>query len=226
MTRNLKYDILTKKILERELTSHSNCIDVGAHKGEILDIFLQLAASGSHTAFEPIPELYEALNVKYSARTHVLPYALSDRSGTMLFNVVLDDPAYSGLKQRSYKTASPTIQSIEVEVRPLDEVMQNRNYTIDLIKIDVEGGELDVLKGATTLLTKDKPLLLFEFGKGASEFYGTMPHHMFELLDGLNYSIRTLDGFWKNASALTNEQLKMIYESGSDYYFVASYRKA
>ena len=226
VTRNLKYDILTKKILGRELTSYSNCIDVGAHKGEILDIFLDLAVNGSHTAFEPIPELHEALKVKFSTRAHVLPYALSNRSGTMLFNVVLDDPAYSGLKQRSYKTASPTIQAIEVEVRPLDEVMQNRKYTIHLIKIDVEGGELDVLKGATEILTGDKPILLFEFGKGASEYYGTMPHHMFELLDGLNYAIRTLDGFWKKSAPLTNAQLKGIYESGSDYYFVANRREA
>jgi hypothetical protein len=51
-----------------------------------------------------------------------------------------------------------------------------------------------------------------------------MPHHMFEMLDALNYSIRTLDGFWKNSTALTADQLKSIYESGSDYYFVANRR--
>ena len=226
MTRNLKYDILTKKILDRELHTDSNCIDVGAHKGEILDIFLDKASRGRHSAFEPIPEFNKNLQTKYEGRAHVFSCALSDRSGTMLFNVVLDDPAYSGLKKRSYKTASPTIESIEVEVRLLDEALRDREYTIHLIKIDVEGGELDVLKGATEILKKDKPLLLFEFGKGASEYYGTMPHHMFELLDALNYSIRTLDGFWKKTTALTSEQLRTIYESGSDYYFVASYRKA
>lgn len=224
VTRNLKYDILTEKILERELTVHSNCIDVGAHKGEILDVFLLHASQGKHTAFEPIPSFHQSLVSKYAERANVYPFALSDRSGTMLFNVVLDDPAYSGLKQRSYKTATPTIESIEVEVRPLDSVMRDRNYKVDLIKIDVEGGELDVLKGASDMLRHDKPLLLFEFGKGASEYYGTMPHHMYELLDEFHYSIRTLDGFWKNSAALSADQLKAIYESGSDYYFVANQR--
>jgi FkbM family methyltransferase len=226
VTRNLKYDILTKKILARELTVKSHCIDVGAHKGEILDIFLAIASQGIHYAFEPIPELNKHLKTKYAGRAHVYPYALSDRSGTMLFNLVLDDPAYSGLKQRSYKTASPAIESIEVEVRPLDEVLQHRSHAIHLIKIDVEGGELDVLKGSTDILKNDKPLLLFEFGKGASEYYGTMPHHMFELLGEHDYSIRTLDGFWKKTTALSSEQLKSIYESGSDYYFVATCHKS
>jgi hypothetical protein len=53
-----------------------------------------------------------------------------------------------------------------------------------------------------------------------------MPHHMFELLDAYNYSIRTLEGFWEKTTALNSEQLKTIYESGSDYYFVANYREA
>ena len=224
VTRNLKYDILTKKILGRELKPASNCIDVGAHKGEILDLFLQFAPNGHHTAFEPIPAFFTRLSAQYAGKAHTYPYALSNREGVMLFNVVLNDPAYSGLKQRSYKTTTPAIETIEVEVRPLDSVMHNRNYAIDLIKIDVEGGELDVLKGASNILRHDQPLLLFEFGKGASEYYGTMPHHMFEMLDALNYSIRTLDGFWKNSTALTADQLKSIYESGSDYYFVANRR--
>jgi hypothetical protein len=111
-------------------------------------------------------------------------------------------------------------------VRILDHVLNDRQFSVDLIKIDVEGGEMDVLKGSTSLLAQDKPMLIFEFGKGASEYYGTMPHHMFELLDAYNYSIRTLEGFWKKTTALDSEQLKMIYESGSDYYFVANYREA
>jgi hypothetical protein len=93
---------------------------------------------------------------------------------------------------------------------------------IHLIKIDVEGGELDVLKGSQGLLSKDRPMLIFEFGKGASEYYGTMPHHMLELLESLNYSLWTLGGFWTNAQPVSATELEKIYTRGSDYYFVAA----
>jgi hypothetical protein len=139
----------------------------------------------------------------------------------MLFNVVIDDPAYSGLQQREYKQSAPKIDSIEVEVRELDDVMKERDFKVSLIKIDVEGGELDVLKGATAILTSDKPILIFEFGKGASEYYGTMPHHLFELLEIYGYGIWTLGDFWKSNKSLDSASLKSIYEKGSDYYFVA-----
>ena len=221
ITRNLRYDILTKKILQRELSGTANCVDVGAHKGEILDLFLQFAPQGKHSAFEPIPPLFNELTKNYGSRVNVHPYALSNRSGNMLFNVVLDAPAYSGLQRREYASSNPTIETIEVEVRPLDDVLQSRSFPIQLIKIDVEGGELDVLKGAQHILSNDKPLLIFEFGKGASEYYGTMPHHLFDFLSSLDYALWTLGEFWENKKPLDAMQLKQTYESGSDYYFVA-----
>ncbi len=223
LTRNLRYDILTKKILQRELSTNDNCIDVGAHKGEILDLFLHFAPGGKHTAFEPIPPLFSELKKNYGNQVSVHPFALSNRTGNMLFNVVVDAPAYSGLQRREYATSNPTIETIEVEVRPLDDVLRDRSFAITLIKIDVEGGELDVLKGAHQLLSNDKPLLIFEFGKGASEYYGTMPHHLFDFLSAVNYSIWTLGDFWKGNAPMGSEHLKQTYESGSDYYFVARF---
>ena len=222
LTRNIRYDILTNKILRRELIPAANCVDVGAHKGEILDLFLQYAPLGKHAAFEPIPAMVSALQSSHGKRVTIYPYALGSRTGKALFNHVINDPAYSGLQQRSYKHANPVIEHIEVEVRKLDDVLANRSSKIDLVKIDVEGGELDVLLGAQSLLSSDQPVLIFEFGKGASEFYGTMPHHMMELLQSLNYSLWTLSGFWKKTEPLQAAELEKIYTSGSDYYFVAA----
>jgi FkbM family methyltransferase len=222
LTRNLKYDILTKKILARELNTHSNCIDVGAHKGEILDLFLQIAPQGKHVAFEPIPSMVNVLQASHGNRVTIYPYALGSCTGKALFNHVVSDPAYSGLQQRSYKQANPVIEHIEVEVRKLDDILANRSTKIDLIKIDVEGGELDVLRGALSLIAGDNPVLIFEFGKGASEYYGTMPHHMMDLLQSINYAMWTLGGFWKKKDPLTTAELEKIYTSGSDYYFVAA----
>jgi hypothetical protein len=61
LTKNLKYDRLTRKILKNQLEVNFNCIDVGCHKGEILDLMLKYAPEGEHYAFEPIPYLYQEL---------------------------------------------------------------------------------------------------------------------------------------------------------------------
>ena len=50
---------------------------------------------------------------------------------------------------------------------------------IDFIKIDVEGAEFLVLSGAKNILLKSKPVVVFEYGLGASDFYGTDPEMMF-----------------------------------------------
>ncbi len=222
ITKNIEYDILTEKILKSVLKESSNCIDVGAHKGEILDLFLKYAKRGEHWAFEPIPHLYENLQLKYAARAKVYSYALSTFHGKTEFNLVLDDLAYSGIKQRKYKSENTRIDRIEVEVRTLDEVVSIADSSIDLIKIDVEGGEFDVLKGAAGVLAKHKPVLIFECGKGASDFYGTQPTDIFDYLEGFGYSLNTLKGFNAQSKSISKSEFVHFFESGEEYYFVGN----
>jgi len=222
LTKNIEYDILTEKVLTSVLNKNSNCADVGAHKGEILDIFLRCAPNGRHIAFEPIPYLYQNLIDNYGKRVSVYPYALASMSGQTEFNLVLDDPAYSGIKQRAYKTANARVEKIQVEVRSLDEVVKEHNLKIDLIKIDVEGGEFDVLKGASHILTNDKPVLIFECGRGASEFYGTQPGTLFDFLSSYGYQLYTLKTFLKRNTSITRDEFEKFFETGNEYYFVGT----
>jgi len=61
ITKNMEYDRLTKVIMRRVLSINSNCIDIGCHKGEILELILRYAPEGNHYAFEPIPYLFNQL---------------------------------------------------------------------------------------------------------------------------------------------------------------------
>ena len=54
LTKNIQYDRLTALILEQVIKQDSNCIDIGCHKGEILEVMIKHAPKGSHFAFEPI----------------------------------------------------------------------------------------------------------------------------------------------------------------------------
>jgi FkbM family methyltransferase len=206
-------------IIENATHSNSNCIDVGCHKGEILDLFIDFAPEGKHYAFEPIPSLFDFLKNKY-LNVNVFPFALSDTEGQMEFNYVKDAPAYSGLKERKYTNSNPDIEKIEVEVKRLDDIIPV-DFKIDILKIDVEGGEYGVLQGAKNTIIKSKPLLIFEFGIGASDFYNTKPKDLYSFLNNLDYRIYTLQNYLQSNEPLNLHQLEETYLSNDDYYFVA-----
>ncbi len=68
LTKNIEYDRLTKKLIRKSLKTDSNCIDIGCHQGEILDLFLKYAPKGHHLVFEPIPRMFKDLKANYKKR--------------------------------------------------------------------------------------------------------------------------------------------------------------
>lgn len=222
LTKNLEYDRLTNEIMKRVIRKNSNCIDIGCHKGEILQSILKYAPEGSHTAFEPIPDLYNQLVRKFDGKATVYPYALSDRSGETTFQYVKNAPAYSGINKRKYNVAHPDIEQIQVKLRTLDELYPAEKQ-VDFIKIDVEGAEFGVLKGARNVLKRWKPVVIFECGMGASDYYGTDPEELYHfLVSGCNMNIFTLKSFLHGVKPLSASEFKECYRSSCEYYFIAS----
>jgi FkbM family methyltransferase len=219
------YDDHTLLIMRMVLSRNSNCIDVGAHAGEILREMLALAPEGRHYAFEPIPYLFEGLAANEAFRSaRILNTALSDSAGETTFFWVRNDPAYSGLKQRRYDRADPDIQEIRVEVARLDDIVPS-DHKIDLIKIDVEGAELPVMRGAERVIREFQPFVIFESGLGASDRYGTNGSLLYDFLaQRCGLEINTLDGFLGGAGGLTRDELIDVFDTTSRYYFIAHRR--
>lgn len=222
VTKNLKYDRLTRIILKKHLQKNHNCIDIGSHQGEILQLMLQFAPDGNHYAFEPIPYLYIKLKSKFDNKAIVYPFALSDENGTTKFQFVKNAPAYSGIKKRRYDISNPDIEEIEVEIKKLDDVVSVNNR-IDFVKIDVEGNEMAVFKGARETLKRNKPIILFEFGKGAGDYYGTTASELFIFInDEIGLRIYTLDDFLNDSEPLDQNRFEHLFHTIKDYYFVAA----
>lgn len=129
-------------------------------------------------------------------------------------------PAYSGILKRDYKIDNPEVEEIKVPLKTLDNLIPN-DTKIDFIKIDVEGGEFNVIKGAKNLLLNNKPIIIFEFGLGASNFYNSSPENLFDYLNKLNYKISLLNKWLKNESPLDKTSFKEIYNTNKEYYFIA-----
>lgn len=221
LTQNMRYDRATHAFLHYRLRADSNTIDVGCHKGEVLEWMIHFAPQGNHWGFEPIPSMAQDLRSKFQqGNVFIKELALSDNNEKTTFHWVKNAPAYSGLKRRTYALEHPEIERIEVQCARLDDICTLPK--VDLIKIDVEGGEWQVLQGGETIINRDHPDIIFEFGKGASEFYQTTPEMIFDFFDNKGYQLFPLNAGWKKMEPLTKEELATCFESGSVYYFFAS----
>lgn len=220
LTKNLKYDRLTKKIICHSIKPGMGCVDIGCHKGEILDLMIAANPEGRFWAFEPIPELATALEKKYGSKVDINTSALSDSAGTTKFNYVRNAPAYSGILQRTYATDKPEIELLTVVKSKLDDLI-GPDQKVGFIKIDVEGGELPVLRGAERIIKENKPVILFECGLGASEHYGTRPEDVFSFFREKEMGLWLVDRFLDKSRALSSSDFIGHFNRNDEYYFVA-----
>jgi FkbM family methyltransferase len=222
ITNNIRYDNQTVKIMEIVLESDSTFIDVGCHKGEVLDQAIKFSPNGRHFGYEPIPHLYSDLVNKYDNKCQIKNFALSDSIGESEFHHVVSNPAYSGIKKRSYP-GNENVNKIKIKTTTLDDELINESR-VDLIKIDVEGGEYGVLKGGKNIINKFHPVFIFEHGLGASDYYDTNPSDLYDFFESLDYNIYTLKGFINQSTILTKEKFVDLYLRNKEYYFLSMFK--
>jgi FkbM family methyltransferase len=179
-------------LLAFALTEDANCIDIGAHKGAALAEMVRVAPYGKHIAYEPLPLLHKYL-VDHFPIVEVRLAAVSNEEGETSFTYVKNLPTMSGFRQRSYPM-QPRIEKMTVRTETLDGSLPT-GYVPALIKIDVEGAERLVIEGAIETISKYKPIVVFEHGRGSSDHYDTQPCHIYELLhDEAGLRIFDMDG--------------------------------
>jgi FkbM family methyltransferase len=214
-----KDDRLALRVMKRALRRDSNCVDVGAHRGAMLQEIRRFAPDGHHFAIEPLPEFADRLRQRYGDVT-VISCALSDHSGETTFQYVRSNPAYSGIRHRRYP-GSENVMEIRVPLHTLDEIIP-AELPIALIKLDVEGGEEAVLRGGVDLIQRHKPLILFEHERGAADEYGSGPDEMWEMLvDGYGMRVSLMSSWLKGDAPLSAEAFTEQFDLGLSCYFLA-----
>lgn len=185
---------LLSELLARELESGSDCLDAGAHVGDVIAECARLAPQGRHVAWEPLPELAARIRTRLPD-VEVREAALSDRAGDRTFSRIPDDPGWSGFRVRPLpgRTEAPSAEELVVATERLDDALPP-GVRPAFLKIDVEGAEAHLLRGAGRTLREHRPLIAFEHGSGSAEHHGTGPGDVHDLLFALRYAIEGLDG--------------------------------
>jgi FkbM family methyltransferase len=118
-------------------------------------------------ALEPsereLVHLQRNLRINRFADVDVIPLAIGEHVGRATLN--LAEPGHAGHNALGAPAAPgvSVVDRIAVDVTTLDTLADTRNWPrIDLIKMDVEGSELNALRGADRLLARDRPMLLLE----------------------------------------------------------------
>lgn len=211
----MDYEARVQRLYETVLNPGDVAVDVGAHMGRhLIPMARCVAPTGRILAFEPLPACLESLAVAFDqAWAPLRPVvtihgcALGDRSGQTEFVVACEAMGYSGLRERKYDAVT-TLERIPIEVRRLDE------FALDLpslayIKIDAEGGELHILRGAASTLERFRPVVTFEFGASSIGEYGITVLEMadfwiqreYRIFDILARPLPTRDAFAESATA-------------------------
>ena len=158
-----------KKILQAMGQSRPVIFDVGAHRGETVARYRDLFPAADIWCFEPFPDSARALEQRFAndPAVHVTAAAVSDKPGSKIFYVNNNDSTNSLLprnqqSRRYYHSEATASTTVDVDVVTIDDVVRDNGLErIDILKFDIQGGELMAFEGAKETLQANRAALIY-----------------------------------------------------------------
>lgn len=179
---------MERKALLAAAKTASTILDVGANIGWYSLHFARVAPQACIHAFEPSRHIQKRLldNLALNGITSVITeqLALQDHEGsdTLYFH-----PAETGATSVHNNRGFAGVQREEIRCTTLDRYCAQHDLQPDLIKCDVEGGELSVIKGGIRTLRESQPVVFLELLRKWSANFGYHPNEVIDLMSDLGY---------------------------------------
>jgi FkbM family methyltransferase len=187
------YDLEIQLVMQQVLQPGDRFIDIGANIGMItLHGAALVTESGRVDSFEPNPEccqrIQDTLAMNQIQHVHLHPVGLSDQPGTLTLSVITDTSGMGTLAAPREDDQNLISQRFEVTVQVGDNLILPEPTPVKLIKIDVEGFELNVLRGLEKTLTAWHPIVVTEVVQDWLERAGTNRTQLYQFMQSLGYS--------------------------------------
>lgn len=142
-------------------------VDVGVNRGQSLAKMLRIAPGNSYIGFEPqaacVFYVEEFLRINHLDNCVIIPIGLSDHAGLSELRLNTFDPGDGAASiVKDYRPDTFYVRSMTVPVFRGDDIFLTSSTPISLLKIDVEGAELEVLTGLSNTIRERRPFVLFE----------------------------------------------------------------
>lgn len=169
-------------------------LDIGGNIGQTaLIIGHKVGKTGKVISFEPYPATIEKFERNLSlndsiSNVRLEKFGLGDRETKLLMHQ--DSVTNSGANRVVHQSLKEKTGVEEISIRTLDSYIKEKNISkIDLIKIDVEGFEMSVLKGGQQTLSEYKPDLFIELSTENLKDQETSGEELIKFLENIGYKI-------------------------------------
>ena len=153
---------------------NKDIIDAGGYVGDTALLFSSYTDKSIHV-FEASPSNMDIIRetIRLNQLENIVPVskALGEKSGTATFSLGERNSCNSLVERPGYNYPN----HIEVPVITLDDYVRENNLEVGLIKLDIEGGEQLLLKGAVETIRTQHPILLISIYHSANDFFEIKP---------------------------------------------------
>jgi FkbM family methyltransferase len=195
-----EWDAATWAAIAEHLEPGGTFVDVGAHIGHCsLKAAAITGPGGRVVAIEANPETAQRLRANItasSARVDVQEFACAASESVLdLYSADRSNSGSSSLSSSNASSWGPPSAQHRVHAMPLDTLLEGKVSRVDVLKIDVEGTELEVLKGAEETLKRYRPVLVIELDDQLLQSVGTSMSEVKTHLARCGYQLRaSFDG--------------------------------
>jgi FkbM family methyltransferase len=166
------------------------CYDIGGYRGYMSGV-MALAGAQPVITFEPLTENIAAIRKLMELNRHlpiqIQEIAVGKCDGEVQFSMMAD-PSMGKLTTSPFQNGAEVLKSVTIRMRRLDTLVFEKGLPRpDVIKIDVEGAEADVLRGAEQALSQHRATIFIETHSAS------LRQECSQLLGNLGYRVRQLD---------------------------------
>lgn len=204
----------TRLLIQRYLKPHDVFIDIGANLGlHTLAAARAMQGKGRIFAFEPFEPtqrlLAESIRInEFTSIVEIHQAAVSNRAGRKTLYLGGSSGHHSLYKIA--QSSGALLQTVDVPLVKLSDIVPE-SISVSLIKIDVEGAELDVLDGAKSLIaSKPSIAMIVEFGFAHLQRTGHTTQDWLAAFKNLGFEFRAVNAHTGQLEAWTEEQLEAV----------------
>ena len=184
------FEVETIEKFNELISEDMRILDIGANYGAF-SLLAKLHPKTSWLSFEPNLDVYRKLvfNLQLNEVSNVtpLPFAVGANMAFKTLHVPTNHVGLSTLSPRNGRFDYSKSSKHQVPVVALDSFIGSSK--VDLVKVDIEGGEYNAFKGMQSILEKQRPILFFEFVEANLKTFKTSKSRLEKLLKKFRYEI-------------------------------------